>query len=104
MGQHVFNLDTVTVTIDLPAADEAVLADQVISNDDWLRGFANMVQAKINRIRGTIADKEMREAAATGTLNQLPASRNEIVAAVFARPGYKNRAGREAAEADSVTV
>jgi len=96
--QHVFDLATVKVTIDLTAADEAVLADQVIDNDDWLRGFANIVQNKIDAVRGRIADAEMQAAATAGTVNQLPATRDEIVTAVFARPGYRNRAAREASQ------
>lgn len=95
MSTHTFQLATVTVTINLTPADEAILADQVIDNVDWLRGFANMVQDKIDVVKGRIVDAEVHEAIMTGTVNQLPTATDEIVAAKFARSNYKNRAERE---------
>ena len=96
MAQHVFIQDGVTVTVDLSAEAEAVLADQVVSNASWLNGFAQMVFNKIGAVSGRIAKAELDAAMAAGTVNQLPATQNEIVAAKFARPGYKNRAQRDA--------
>lgn len=98
MAQHTFTFRTIKVTIDLAAFDEAVLADQVVSADDWLRGFANMVQAKIDAVKGRIASAQLETALELGTIHQLPAAKDELVAAVFAQPGYKNRRERDEEE------
>ncbi len=96
MAEHIFTQGGITVSITLPDAAEAVLADQVAANTDWLQGFANMVFNKIGAVSGRVFLAALDEAVSAGTINQLPATRDEVVAARFARPGYKNRAQRDA--------
>lgn len=97
MAIHNFNIDGITITIDLPALAESTLEDQVLSNDDWLKGFANMVANKVAVVKRRISDAELRLAMEEGRADRLPATEDAIVQAVFNRPGYKNRSQRDAA-------
>ncbi len=96
MAVHSFNIDGIIITVNLPPFAEAILADQVISNNDWLQGFANMVAGKVSTVKRRIADGELRLAMSEGRADQLPATEDAIVQAVFNRPGYKNRKDRNA--------
>ena len=97
MALHTFTVgNNIRVTVNLPALEEAILADQVVSPADWVEGFANHISAKINRHRQKIIDPEIAAAREAGTINQLPATDDALVQVVFARPGYENRARRDA--------
>ena len=96
MAVHNFNIDGIIVTINLPPFAEAVLEDQVVSPDDWIKGFVNMVVGKVANVKKRISETELRLAMNEGRADQLPATENAIVQAVFDRSGYKNRAKRDA--------
>jgi len=96
MAIHTFTVGGITVTVDLTPFEESVLADQVVSPADWIRGFANHVSDKVGRHKQVIIGTEIKDARGAGKLGQLPATDDAIVQAVFDKPGYKSRAEREA--------
>lgn len=96
MAVHTFVIGNITVTIDIPAFEESILEDQVVSAADWVKGYSNFISNKINLHKDAIVTAEIEEARRTGALSALQSTDEAIVQARFAKPGYKNRAVREA--------
>ena len=85
------NVDGKVIIKDLTAEDQLAFENDIADIGDWID---KAIDGKVNNtrkrmVRGGIAD--LRKAGVT-----IPADDNALINTVVARPGYKNRAARDA--------
>lgn len=96
MAIHTFTRDGLKVEVTLTSEAESWIADQVVSVDDWCKGFADMIFAKARNSLKRMVDTEIQRLREAGQPLDLTGTDKQIAEAVLTRPGYKNRAEREA--------
>lgn len=79
-----------TLTVQLSTADVTVLDNDLLDIDDWVQ---KAVIGKINSVKKRMVNSGITELRKDG--QSVPASDDAVVAALIARPGYKNRKDRD---------
>ena len=83
----------VTVTVQISDHDEKVLLNDLLDIDDWVQKAAI---GKINSCAKRMAVEATAVLKADASVETMPATEDGLVAALIARPDYKNRAARDA--------
>lgn len=82
-----------TITVNITDADERALLNDLTDIDDWVQ---KAVIGKINSCKKRIVRAGVTTLVNDPAVTTIPATDDEIVATIVARPDYKNRAQREA--------
>jgi hypothetical protein len=85
----------VTVTVNISDADEKALLNDLLDIDDWVQAA---VLGKINNCKKRMAIEATAVLKADASVETMPATDDGLIAALLARPDYKNRVARDAAE------
>ena len=85
----------VTVTVNVSDADEKAMLNDILDIDDWVQ---KAVVGKVNNCKKRMAAQAAAVLKADASVETMPATDDGLVAALIARPGYKNRAARDAAD------
>ena len=86
---------SVTVTVEISDHNEKVLLNDLLNIDDWVQ---KAVIGKINNCGKRMANEATTVLKADASVETMPATDEGLVAALLARPDYKNRAARDAEE------
>jgi hypothetical protein len=86
---------TKTVTVEISDHNENILLNDLLDIDDWVQ---KAVVGKINNCGKRMANEATQVLKADDSVETMPATDDGLVAALLARPDYKNRAARDAAE------
>ena len=87
---------TLTVTVDISDLDEKLLLNDLLDIDDWVQAA---VVGKINNCKKRAANSAAAILKADASIESMPATDDGLIAALFDRADYKNRAERDAEEA-----
>ena len=82
------------ITIQISDLDMQILEDGVISPQAWVEGA---VAGKVNSVKKRNVKLEIERLVSDPSVTSIPATHEEILEAMFAREGYKNKAERESA-------
>ena len=85
----------VTVTINISDADEKAMLNDLLDIIAWVQ---SAVVGKINNCKTRMAVEATAVLKDDASVETMPATEDGLVAALIARPGYKNRAARDAAD------
>lgn len=84
-----------TITLTISDTDQTVLKNDLMSIDDWVQAaMAGKISNCWKRMQTEWTQKLMSDDSFT---DPIPSNRADFVALVTSRPGYLNRADREAA-------
>ena len=78
----------------LTTTEEAVLKNDLLDIQDWVDGAIN---GKVNNCKKRMITEWLPKLYADESVNQIPASEDEIVAMIVARDDYQSREDRDAA-------
>ena len=84
-----------TITVNISDADEKAMLNDLLDIDDWVQ---KAVLGKINNCKKRMAQSATAVLKADDSVETMPATDDGLIAALFARDDYKNRAERDAAE------
>jgi hypothetical protein len=85
----------VTVTVNISDADEKAMLNDLLDIDDWVQ---QAVVGKINNCKKRMAIEATAVLKADASVETMPATDDGLIDALLARPDYKNRVARDAAE------
>ena len=77
----------------LTTTEEAVLKNDLLDIQDWVDGAIN---GKVNNCKKRMITEWLPKLYADESVNQIPASEDEVVAMIVARDDYKSRVARDA--------
>jgi hypothetical protein len=83
------------VTVNINDADETALLNDILDIEAWVQAA---VAGKIHNCKKRMAASATAVLKADASVETMPATDDGLVAALLARPDYKNRAERDAAE------
>jgi hypothetical protein len=86
---------TVTLTVEISDHNAKVLLNDILNIDDWVQAA---VVGKINNCKKRMAIEATAVLKADASVETMPATDDGLIDALLARPDYKNRAERDAAE------
>jgi len=86
---------TLTVTVNISDADEKAMLNDLLDIDDWVQAA---VVGKINNCKKRMAIEATTVLKADPSIESMPATDDGLIAALFDRDDYKNRAERAAEE------
>ena len=86
-----------TVTVEISDHNEKVLLNDLLDIDDWVQAS---VVGKINNCSKRMANEATAVLKADDSVENMPATDDGLINALLARDDYKNRAERDAAEAE----
>lgn len=86
----VSQLHAVKITLDIPADEIAVVQNDVVDAEDWIRAAW---KGKVEKCSSRIVDAETKLSIERS--ESIPAGQQAIVEKYLSRPGYKNRKERE---------
>lgn len=81
------------ITINITDDEQIVLEHDLLDVDEWVQ---QAVVGKINNCKKRMAAEAARVLKADASVSTMPADDDGLVAALASRPGYQNRAEREA--------
>ena len=85
-----------TITVNISDLDEKILINDLLDIDDWVQ---QAVVGKINNCKKRAANSAAAILKADASIESMPATDDGLIAALFDRDDYKNRAERDAEEA-----
>lgn len=80
------------VTVNISDADEACLKNDLLDIDNWVQ---KAIRGKINQCKKRLIREWYPKFMADPTETDMPADEERFIAAVLARPDYKDRTARE---------
>ena len=80
----------------LSSTEEAVLKNDLLDVQDWVD---QAIAGKINKCKKRMLQEWLPKLYADESVNQIPASEDEIITMIVARDDYKTREDRDAEEA-----
>lgn len=86
------------LVVEISDADLAIVEHVVVEAQAWL---AAAMAGKIAACKSRMAAEAMSVLSDDAAVDAMPASTDGLIAALQARPNYKNRAGREAVLVDA---
>ena len=86
---------TVTLTVEISDINAKVLLNDLLDIDDWVQAA---VAGKISNCKKRMAIQATAVLKADASVETMPATDDGLIAALLARPDYKNRVARDAAE------
>ena len=86
-----------TITVEISDHNENVLLHNLLDIDDWIQAA---VVGKIDNCSTRMANEASAVLKADDSIETMPATDEGLQKALLARDDYKNRAERDAAEAD----
>ncbi len=86
----------ITVTVNISDADEKAMLNDLLDINDWVQAA---VVGKINNCKKRMATQAASVLKADPSIESMPATDDGLIAALFDRADYKNRAERDAEEA-----
>ena len=89
----------ITVTVEINDLNEKILLNDLLDINDWVQ---KAVVGKVNNCKTRMANAASAELKADASVETMPATDDGLIAALFARADYKNRAERDAADARRV--
>ena len=84
-----------TITVNIYNLDEKVMLNDLLGIDDWVQAA---VVGKINNCKKRMANEATAILKADPSIESMPATDDGLIAALFDRDDYKNRAERDAEE------
>ena len=85
----------ITVTVNISDLEEKILLNDLLDIDDWVQ---QAVVGKINNCKKRTANSAATLLKADPSIEFMPATDDGLIAALFDRADYKNRAERDAEE------
>ena len=85
-----------TVAVNISDLDEKILLNDLLDIDDWVQAA---VVGKINNCKKRMAIEATTVLKSDPSIESMPATDDGLIAALFDRDDYKNRAERDAEEA-----
>jgi hypothetical protein len=84
-----------TITVNISDSDETILKNSLLDIEDWVQ---KAVVGKINKCKKRFVAEAQQVLTADPSVETMPANADGIIAAVAARPDYKDRVARDAEE------
>ena len=84
-----------TITVNISDADQVVLENDLLDLDAWVQAA---VAGKINNSRKCMVKQAGQVLKDDPAVDTMPATDDGLISALVARPEYKNRVDRDAAE------